>query len=172
MPVRARFLLVLCALLGVPAAPTVVAGDEPAWTPLFDGRTLDGWVRQGGAATYRVDDGAIVGATVPKTANTFLCTQREFTDFVLELEFKVDPRLNSGVQIRSNSIAGYKQGQVHGYQVEIDPSERAWTAGVYDESRRGWLYDLKDNAAARRRSNRTSGTRSASRRAATRSRPG
>ena len=80
---------------------------------------------------------------------------------MFEYEFKVDPKLNSGVQIRSECFeetrtveAKGKQikipaGRVHGYQVEIDPSARAWTAGIYDEGRRGWLNDLKGNEAAR-----------------------
>ncbi|MCH7871128.1 MAG: DUF1080 domain-containing protein [Planctomycetes bacterium] len=123
------------------------AGD---WKPLFDGKTLDGWIQRGGKAKYRVEDGQIVGQTVPKTRNSFLCTTREYADFELELEYKVDPRLNSGIQIRSNSVPGYKNGVVHGYQVEIDPSDRAWSAGVYDESRRGWLNDLKQNEKARK----------------------
>lgn len=118
--------------------------------PLFDGKSLDGWVQRGGKAEYRVEEGQIVGRTVPNTPNSFLCTGKMYTNFLLEYEFKVDPKLNSGVQIRSNSLAAYKNGQVHGYQVEIDPSERAWTAGVYDEGRRGWLNDLKDNEAARK----------------------
>ena len=81
---------------------------------------------------------------------------------MLELEFKVDPSLNSGVQIRSHvyekdttvEIRGKKRekkaGTVYGYQVEIDPSERAYTGGVYDEARRGWLNDLGNNEAARK----------------------
>ena len=136
--------------LGFASAAAGLAGDEPDWQPLFDGKTLDGWVRRGGEATYRVEDGVIVGATVPKTSNTFLSTPRDFADFILEYDFKVDPKLNSGVQIRSNSVPGYKDGVVHGYQVEIDPSDRAWTAGIYDESRRGWLQDLKSNEVARK----------------------
>ena len=83
------------------------------------------------------------------TPNSFLTTRRHYGDFVLEYEFKVDPRLNSGVQVRSHSIPEYRNGQVHGYQVEIDPSERAWTAGIYEEGRRGWLNPLKGNDAAR-----------------------
>ena len=143
----ARRALVLGALLAVSSA---AVGDEPDWQPLFDGKSLDGWVKRGGDATYRVEDGAIVGTTVPDTANTFLCTQREFADLILEYDFKVDPQLNSGVQIRSSSVPGYQEGRVHGYQVEIDPSDRAWTGGLYDESRRGWLADLKNNEAARK----------------------
>ena len=106
--------------------PGVVQERAPgAWKPLFDGKTLDGWIQRGGQAKYRVEDGQIVGQTVPKTRNSFLCTTRDYADFELELEYKVDPRLNSGIQIRSNSVPGYKGGVVHGYQVEIDPGARA-----------------------------------------------
>ena len=80
--------------------------------------------------------------------NSFLSPPGEYGDFILEYEFKVDPRMNSGVQIRSLSTPDFKDGRVHGYQVEIDPSERAWTAGVYDEARRGWLYSLENNPKA------------------------
>jgi hypothetical protein len=58
--------------------------------------------------------------------------------------------MNSGIQIRSNSLEEYRNGRVHGYQVEIDPSARAWSAGIYDEARRGWLYDMRNNEAARK----------------------
>lgn len=131
--------------------------------PFFDGKTLDGWVQRGGKAKYHVEDGVIVGTSVPNTPNSFLCTKKEYTDFVLELEFKVDPALNSGVQVRSEfveegktvtsagkTIKGGPGGRVFGYQIEIDPSDRAWTAGIYDEGRRAWLKDLKDNEPARK----------------------
>src|SRR5213079_2932899 len=90
-----------------------------------------------------------------------LCTERDYGDFTLELEFKVHPKLNSGVQIRSQCFEENREieydgktikipaGRVHGYQVEIDPSDRAWTGGIYDEGRRGWLNDLKNNEPAR-----------------------
>src|SRR5207237_6182021 len=115
-----------------------------------------------GKAKYRAEAGQIVGASVPNTGNSFLCTKRDYADFILELEFKVDPPLNSGVQVRSHcfeeektvELAGKKiripAGRVHGYQVEIDPSDRAWTGGIYEEGRRGWLSDLKNNEPARR----------------------
>jgi hypothetical protein len=132
------------------------------WKPLFDGKSLDGWVQRGGKANYRVEDGAIVGTSVPNTPNSFLCTAKDYGDFVLELEFKVDNELNSGVQFRSQYLSESREveymGQkikepkerVFGYQCEIDPSPRAYSAGIYDESRRGWLKDLKDNEAARK----------------------
>lgn len=126
-----------------------------SWTDLFNGKDLDGWILKGGKAKYHVEDGAIVGTSTLGTSNTFLCTPRDYSDFILEYEFKVDPKLNSGVQIRSRSLSsasvldwdGKKTkigaNVVHGYQIEIDPNpeqDRWWTAGIYDESRRGWLY--------------------------------
>ncbi|SKA85365.1 protein of unknown function [Prosthecobacter debontii] len=138
------------------------ARAEDGFVPLFDGHTLMGWEQHSGTAEYHIEGGAIVGTTVPNTGNSFLCTAKKYGDFILELEFKVDPSMNSGIQFRSNyytketevEIAGKKKkfpaDRVHGYQFEIDPSPRAYTGGVYDEGRRGWLFDLKDNEAARK----------------------
>jgi hypothetical protein len=120
-----------------------------SWKELCDGKTLNGWVQRGGQAKYAVRDGAIVGTTALNTPNSFLCTKQFYTDFILELEFKVDAKLNSGIQIRSNSFAEYENGGVHGYQIEIDPSG-AWTGGIYDEGRRGWLQTLEGNSAAQK----------------------
>jgi hypothetical protein len=144
------------------AFPLLADEPEGPWANLFNGKDLDGWVQRGGKAKYRVEDNQIVGSSVPNTNNSFLCTRKHYADIVLELDFKVDPELNSGVQIRSHcfdedktiEVNGkkikIKGGVVHGYQVEIDPSKRAWTGGIYDESRRGWLYDLKKNEPARK----------------------
>jgi hypothetical protein len=132
---------------GDEAAP---AAPESAWRDLFDGESLEGWKRLGGEAEYRLEAGEIVGISRLDTPNSFLVTEETFGDFALELEFQVDPELNSGVQIRSLSLPDYQDGRVHGYQVEIDPSDRAWSAGIYDEGRRGWLNDLKDNEPARK----------------------
>jgi len=126
------------------------AGEDVGWQALFDGKTLAGWKQLGGKALYKVEDGVIVGSSVRGTPNSFLCTEKNYGDFVLEFEVKVDSTLNSGVQIRSHSLKDYKKGRVHGYQVEIDPSNRAWSGGIYDEARRDWLDDLKDNEPARK----------------------
>ncbi|CAH8281423.1 uncharacterized protein DUF1080 [Mariniflexile fucanivorans] len=124
--------------------------DTTPWTPLFDGKTLNGWHQKGGEAKYTVRDGTIVGSTVHDTPNSFLTTDNMYGDFILELDYKVDSTMNSGIQIRSNSFPYYKEGRVHGYQVEIDPSERAWSAGIYDEARRGWLSTLDNNPEAQK----------------------
>lgn len=117
----------------------------PKWQELFNGENLDGWERLNGSAEYKVEDGAIVGISQLNSPNTFLATNEVYDDFILEFEFKVDDGLNSGVQFRSNSFPEYQNGRVHGYQFEIDPSERAWTGGIYDEARRGWLYPMNYN---------------------------
>lgn len=140
-------LMVICPL-AVAAAPADHTGDD-GWVTLFDGKTLNGWVQRGGQAKYEVVDGTIQGTSVPNTENSFLCTEKTYGDFVLHVEFRVDPELNSGVQIRSNSLAEYRNGRVHGYQVEIDPSDRGWSGGIYDEARRGWLNSLEQNKRAR-----------------------
>ncbi|MGN6556110.1 MAG: 3-keto-disaccharide hydrolase, partial [Verrucomicrobiota bacterium] len=138
----------------------VAADTNDGFKPLFNAKNLDGWEQHSGTAEYRVEDGAIVGKTVPNTGNSFLCTKQKYGDFVLEFEYNVAKDMNSGVQFRSLfydkdttlEIAGKKKkfpaDRVHGYQYEIDPSERAWTGGIYDEGRRGWLKDLKNNEAA------------------------
>lgn len=154
---RTAFTLLLFATLALNAH----AGQKGGWVDLFDGKTKQGWTQKGGVAKYDVEDGMIVGRAVLDTPNSFLCTGKEYGDFILELEFKADEGINSGIQIRSHcydkettvEIKGkqkaFPAGRVHGYQVEIDTSDRAWSAGIYDESRRGWLNDLKDNPEAR-----------------------
>jgi hypothetical protein len=144
------------------ASTSLSRGADDGFVSLFDGKTLNGWEQHSGKAEYRVEDGAIVGKTVVNTDNSFLCTTKKYGDFILEFEFRVAPEMNSGVQFRSEiypkettvEINGkprkFPADRVFGYQYEIDPSSRAYTAGVYDEARRGWLFDLKDNEAARK----------------------
>lgn len=123
-----------------------------AQTKIFDGKTLKGWKRLAGTADYKVEDGAIVGTTVLNSGNTFLATEKEYGDFILELDAKIESKLsNSGVQTRSHySPAGHDgKGLVYGRQFEIDPSDRKWAGGIYDEGRRDWLYPLDLNAPAK-----------------------
>lgn len=120
----------------------------PEWQHLFNGSDLTGFVQRNGDALFEVQDSMIIGTTVWGTPNSFLCTEQNFSDFILELDFKLLNDMNSGIQIRSLSLDEYQDGRVHGYQVEIDPSDRAFTGGIYDEARRGWLYPLNDDANA------------------------
>ena len=126
------------------------SGYAQNWQSLFNGKNLSGWKQLNGSAKYTVENGAIVGHTVRNSNNSFLCTKKAYGDFILEFDFRVDDGINSGVQFRSESLKNYQNGRVHGYQFEIDPSKRAWTGGVYDEARRGWLYNLNNNPAAKK----------------------
>ena len=120
------------------------------WVDLFNGKNLKNWKILNGTAEFRVKDGIIVGSSKMNTPNTFLATKSLFSDFILKYEAKMDNGLNSGVQIRSLSRPDYQDGRVHGYQVELDASKRAWSGGLYDEARRGWLYNLECNPKAKK----------------------
>ena len=116
--------------------------SQNGYTNLFDGKTLNGWKRLVGAGEYTVENNMIVGTTVAGSPNTFLATEKEYGDFILEFDAKIDDTAsNSGAQVRSHFAAdemnANNKGRVYGYQVEEDPSSRAWSGGIYEEGRRG-----------------------------------
>lgn len=115
--------------------PDPASGD---WKPLLSGRDLTGWSQKNGTATYRVEENSVIGRTNEGSPNSFMCTEKDYSDFELTFEVKVDDALNSGVQIRSRSTPEFNNGRVHGPQVEI---ETGGTAGyVYSEGTgRGWI---------------------------------
>ncbi len=137
--------LMAVALMLVFTLTATAQKNKKGWIELFNGKDLSGWTQKGGTANYTIENGVIVGTTVSNSPNSFLCTEKIYGDFILELELLVDTSMNSGIQIRSNSLPDYQNGRVHGYQVEIDPSKRAWSGGIYDEGRRGWLYTMESN---------------------------
>ena len=142
-------LLVLVGfVLGVPIAATqAVQPAEDGWTSLFDGKSLDGWVQRNGTATYRVEDGCVVGKTTEGSPNSFLCTEKDYGDFELKFEVLVDDALNSGVQIRSASKPEFKNGRVHGPQVEIAINGSA--GYIYGEALdTGWLCENRTDPEA------------------------
>jgi hypothetical protein len=135
--VTIRWLTIPALTLALVASMGKQSPGEEGWTPLFDGKTLDGWKVNGGKARYVVEDGAIVGTTVEGSPNTFLC-KGDYKDFVLELEVKCDPALNSGVQVRSHVYDKddpdpknrQRAGVVYGPQCEIARKETG-TAGRF-----------------------------------------
>jgi hypothetical protein len=127
--------------------PYTIAAQK-GWQPLFNGKDFTGWKKLGGTANYSIDNGVLVGTTVLGSGNTFLTTEKEYGNFILELDVMIeDTSNNSGVQTRSHFDS--KKGSVYGRQIEIDPTTRAWTGGVYDEARREWLYPMDLNATAK-----------------------
>ncbi len=141
-----RFMLFLMVSLMVFSAFAQTDGD---WEYLFNGKDLKGWKQLNGKAKYEAVNGEIVGTSLLNTPNSFLATEKDYGDFVLELEMMLEADVNSGIQFRSQSLQEYNNGRVHGYQCEVDPSARRWSAGIFDEARRGWLYPLDLNPAAK-----------------------
>ena len=132
--------------------------QQAKWESLFNGKDLKGFKQLNGKAKYTVEHGEIVGRTVLNEPNSFLATEKEYGDFILEIDFKVNDSMNSGIQFRSEikdandhcNVTDKKTPErVHGYQLEIDPSDRGWSGGIYDEARRGWLYSMENNPAAK-----------------------
>lgn len=136
----------LLAMTSVPAAPQ---GQAP-WRDVTPRAGLAGWHTTGGKATFDVAIGELIGRAAPGKANSWLVSDAQYGDFILEFDAKTDKMLNSGVMIRGQSRPDYRDGVVHGYQAEIDPSSRGWSGGIYDEQRRQWLNTLGRNDAARR----------------------
>lgn len=118
---------------------------EEGYVSLFNGYSLDGWHTIGGESTFRAERGEIIGTHGPGE-NTFLRTEKTYSDFSLKMQMRWDELGNSGVLFRAQQR---EDGRAYGYQYELDHSDRAWTAGIYDEARRGWLQNLENNQPAR-----------------------
>lgn len=129
-----------------------VQAQNGNWKNLFNGKDLSGWKAVAGKATFEVKDGVIEGTAVHGTGNTFLVSEEMYTDFILEVDLKINHiSSNSGIMARGqfDPAARNGEGLVFGYQIEADPTPRAWSGGVYDEARRGWFYTLDLNPAAK-----------------------
>ena len=133
-------IVVVCAVLFASAA-----NAQTGWKNLIQGKSLDSFDKRQGTAEYIFDGDQLTGISKMGSPSTYLCTKERYSEFIMEVEVKIDMGLNSGVQFRSNSIESFKKGQVHGYQAEIDVSERKWSGGIFDQSRRGWIYPVTMN---------------------------
>ncbi|MEZ6015052.1 MAG: family 16 glycoside hydrolase [Planctomycetota bacterium] len=111
---------------------------------VLPGADLAGWSRIGDAVYTRVD-GELHGHFGPKQRQSFLVSEREYADFIFDVDLRFDALGNSGLQVRSHVT----DGKMAGYQIEVDPSERAWSGGLYEEGRRGWLDNLVGDDVAR-----------------------
>ncbi|MGE4620307.1 MAG: DUF1080 domain-containing protein [Planctomycetota bacterium] len=150
-----RYLLLIVVILAMIATNSTISArsddndtSKPQWESLLPPADLSGWKILGGTAKYIIEDSMIIGQSTPNSPNTWLITERQFGDFELEYEFRCNPSLNSGVQIRSEANGG----SARGFQVEIDVDDkrkRFWSAGLYEEGDRGWIDGLKDNPEAR-----------------------
>jgi len=142
MKCKTRIQCVILGLSGVLAGPVQAA----EWQTLINGADLSDWQQVGGDARYEVHGDEIVGFTVADTPNSFLVTRKHYSDFILEYETRLDAPTNSGMQIRSHIS---DKGIVQGYQIEVDPTDRRFSGGIYDEKRRKWMYPLTRNEKGR-----------------------
>jgi len=89
-------------------------------TPIFDGKTFDGWEVLGDPAWFRIEDSALVGGSHEggNPPNGFISTKKEYGDFTLRIECKtIGQGANGGVQFRSaRAPAG---GGMIGYQADL-----------------------------------------------------
>ncbi|MDW7694959.1 DUF1080 domain-containing protein [Flammeovirgaceae bacterium SG7u.111] len=158
-------LMMLYACGGQPAQKEeaeAIESKAEAFVDLFNGKSLEGWKVIGvKEARFYVEDGMLVAETTMGIPNTFLATEKEYSDFELEATVKVPQGINTGIQYRSavypidtatvyvtgkldTVTRNWEAGRVHGYQFELDPSERAWSGGFYEEGGRGWIEHLAD----------------------------
>jgi len=150
--------------------------EEEGWKDLFDGKTLNGWKvlnqdwdNPDSKPDFYIENNMIICNTKLNIGGGYLVTEKSYDNFILELDVKIDNSLNSGIQCRSqvwekDTITTYLSGNaegtvsqhkwpvgyVWGYQIEIDPSERAWSGGLYEPGNRGWVVTLSGNEAARK----------------------
>lgn len=113
--------------------------EKVGWVDLFDGKTLDGWTNP-----YDRGEAEVVNGEIQLTSNDkfILVTEKTYSDFIFEGEVKLpEGQSNSGFMFRAH----VKPNKVYGYQAEVDASDRAWSGGLFDEARRGWLNPLKPN---------------------------
>lgn len=126
--------------------PLLLAAEpEEGFVPLTNGKDLTGWKVVGGDGKFKFENGEIIGTGENVKANTFLISEKTYKDFDFRFEMKFDTlKGNSGMMFRGLQKEG--DGRVNGYQCEHDNGkDRAWTAGLYDEARRGWLFPNKAN---------------------------
>ncbi len=112
---------------------------------LFDGETLKGWTPKQGIMKFEVVDGEIVGIC-SEGPSTFLCTDKEYYDFIFTCETKWEEDGNTGVQVRSRIRNDPDRNTVIGPQVEMEDlakKGRGWSGGIYGQNCGGWFYPLK-----------------------------
>lgn len=132
-------IFLICALLsssvlGANATPPA-AGDVEGWSDLFDGKSLKGWFNPFDWGEAVVENGEIHLHTIK--SKFFLLTEHNYSDFIFEAEVRLpEGKSNSGFMFRCH----FEPNRVWGYQAEVDPGERGWSGGLYDEDRRGWLH--------------------------------
>ena len=132
---------------------TSLSQKDIPWQSLFDGRSLQGWSVLGKPANVQIKDSCIMLHMTPYTSrHSFVRTNRQFKDFIFEVEFRRDLNIDSGILFRAEDAPDTAFQDLFGYMVKIDPSQtRLWTGGVFIDYGNGlqWLYPLDQNERAK-----------------------
>ena len=130
-----------------------LSAAEP-WFSIFNGKDLTGWkiVAKENPASAVVEDGMMVLRQRPETVeHTFVASEETYRNFILELDLKDDPAVNSGILLRCVESPADARTRLNAYQVKIDDTPRAWTGGIFDDFGDSWkwMHDLSNNEAGR-----------------------
>lgn len=114
------------------------AATEKGFTPLFDGKTLNGWKLVGGKGPgYVVEEGKIV---CPADGGGNLFTEKEYDNFVLRFEFRLTEGANNGIGIRAplEGDAAYK-----GMEIQVlDDGAPVYQGKLHPAQYHGSIYDV------------------------------
>jgi len=148
--------LLIANLLLLLTSPSSAQKDEAPWKSLFNGENMAGWKMLGDKGLAYVQNGEIILQRTKDTKeHTFVTTKKNYSDFILEIDFKMDaPGFSTGVLIRcvdANSSPDTSRVRLYGYQIKIDNTARNWTGGIFDDfgGTWKWMYDLSNNEPAR-----------------------
>ena len=129
------------------------AQPASAWERIFNGKNLEEWSVIERPANVKVKDSSIVlHMTAYTSRHSFVRTKKKYKDFILEVDFKRDRTIDSGILFRAESTPDTAFNALFGYMVKVDPSPtRLWTGGVLLDFGNGlnWLYPLLNDERAR-----------------------
>ncbi len=130
-------------MLGILLLCSCTSSNREPWINIYNGENTDGWEIRDGLAQAWVEDGLMVSQQTDSLNFSYLVYKKDLSDFILECDVKLIGTLNSGILIRGITNPELKDGRTHGFQMEIDQTERRWTGGIYEELGRKWLTPIK-----------------------------
>ncbi len=138
MKLQSIFIILITLALALSGA---MASPEETWQKLFDGKSMNGWrlmaVHGGNGGVWTVENGALVADQEKDHKGGLLGTERKFSDFEIELEFKVDYPVDTGLFLRTRDDG-------MGYQITIDHRDGGFIGSLYAPAEGGFIQQNKD----------------------------
>ncbi len=152
MRINKKILIIGLFVIFIIVAWSQQTSKDIPWVSLFNGKNFNGWEIKGSNGKAWVEDSAFVCHQVSNTPeHTFICTKKKYDDYIFEADAKIEGMLHSGFLLRCiDAKSDSAHVALYGYQVKIDPTERRWTGGVFDDFGHSWnwLYTLKESEKA------------------------